>query len=82
MKFLDALLPEAAPVAQRDSFQFGGQTYGLTGDQGYTTLYGKNPVEPIQHSFEDYVRNGLFADGVIFAIELKRLAIFAEARFQ
>lgn len=49
---------------------------------GVQTTYGKNPAEPIGESFTDYVMGGLQNNGIVFALELKRLQVFSQARFQ
>ncbi len=49
---------------------------------GVQTTYGKNPAEPIGESFTDYVTGGLYGNGVIFSLELKRLQVFSQARLQ
>lgn len=45
-----------------------------------TSRFGQ-PVEDIENSFTAYVRQGYKNNGVIFAIILARLLLFAEARF-
>ena len=85
MRILDALLPQRS-TAERglaswaDSFvNFGGVgQFGLP----YTTLYGKQPAEPIGSNFADLVLGALQADGVVSAVEMVRMLVFAEARFQ
>ena len=49
---------------------------------GYTTTYGTHAAEPIGDTFTDYVLGGLAGNGVVWAIERVRLALFSEARFQ
>lgn len=61
-----------------NDWQLGGGNYPA----GVQTTYGKNPAEPIGDSFTDYVAGGLQGNGVIFALELKRLQVFSQARFQ
>jgi phage portal protein BeeE len=65
------------------TFNFQGNEYGgYLGPQGYTTTYGNEKAEPIPSNFEGLVRHALDADGVVAAVELVRLAVFSEARFQ
>lgn len=87
MKFLDAL---RGPQVQRSdlSFQdwinlFSQSQLQYQGQQlGYKTTYGKDPAEPIGNSFAGYVVGGLQSNGVVFSLELKRLQVFSQARFQ
>jgi hypothetical protein len=88
VKFLDALRPTvrrsttysmdawAAELYQRMLFE--GNQYPL----GFTTTYGRDPAEPIGESFAGYVQGGLKSNGIVFALELKRLQVFSQARFQ
>lgn len=88
MKFLDALRPKTATrsgaysmdqwVAELQHALFQGSRYPL----GFQTTYGRDPAEPIGNSFTGYVNAGLKGNGVVFALELKRLQVFAQARFQ
>lgn len=80
--------PDPGPAAlERASFQsfisdvikFQGMTYG-TG-QGFTTTYGATPAEQIANSFDGYV-GMLAANPIVWAVELKRFTVFAEARIQ
>lgn len=57
---------------------FGGNRYPL----GYSTTYANQKAEPIGSDFTGYVQGILKADGVVAAVELVRLMVFAEARFQ
>lgn len=84
MRLLDQFRHRPTEGVKRygDYFTFQGQSYSLPQPQGYSTTYSKTPVEPIEPTFADYVANGFGGDGVVFAVELKRLSIFAEARFQ
>jgi len=86
VRFLDALRPEkrsssmtmddfAAALAQ---MWFQGGQYPL----GYRTTYGRDPAEPIGNSFTGYVQHGLKGNGVVFALERKRVEVFSQARFQ
>ena len=83
MSLLDRIIPPRATVQgqKRDFFGFDGHSYPLQGG-GYSTTMGKTPVEPIEANFTDYVSSGFAGDGVVFAVEQKRLSIFSEARFQ
>lgn len=64
-----------------DVMKFGGNTYGLGGGSVVQSWSG-TPVEQIASSFAGYVTGGYAGDGVVFGVELKRLLIFSEARFQ
>lgn len=85
MKFLDALV-KTSGREQRYSFDqyvseyftFGGSQYPL----GYTTTYGQQKAEPISSDFAGYVQSALKSNGVVSAVELVRLSVFSEARFQ
>jgi phage portal protein BeeE len=89
MRILDALVPKRSAVTnaeQRysfdqwiaDYFQFGGNRYPL----GFQTTYGTQKTEPIGADFAGYVNGALKSNGIISAVELVRVSIFAEARFQ
>lgn len=80
----------AAPAAEKrygfgqwvsDVLKFGGNTYGLGGNPIATSWDG-TPVEKIAASFAGFVTGGYSADTVVFGIELKRMLIFSDARFQ
>lgn len=64
-------------LSDLSSFTFGGLSYPLVGltSMGSTT-------EEIEHSFAGYIAGAYKANGVIFAVELARLLLFTEARFQ
>jgi hypothetical protein len=62
-----------------DAIKFGGLTY--TGSP-IQTLYGKTPAEHIGSDFEGLVRGALQMSGPVSAVEMVRLLVFAEARFQ
>lgn len=88
MSILDAFVRTGSPKSEKrysfsdwasDYFTFGGHQYGLN---GYSTTYGQDKAEPIGNGFADYVRNALQSNGVISAVELVRMSVFAEARFQ
>jgi hypothetical protein len=49
---------------------------------GYHTTYGNLPAEPIGDSFAEYVNNAYKANGIVYACEMVRVKVFAEARFQ
>jgi phage portal protein BeeE len=55
---------------------FNGQRYLLSGGSG-----GWSKTEDLEHSFTSYVTNLYKSNGVVFAITLARLLLFAEARF-
>lgn len=86
MKFLDALvqrnqtLPYSMDqwISDMGSMLFQGRQYPL----GYTTTWGKEPAEQIGNNFAGYVQAGLKGNGVVFALERKRLEVFSQARFQ
>lgn len=87
MRLLDALVRTTPPASERRYsltdyagwLAFAGHNYPL---QGFTTSYGKTPVEPISADFAGYIAGALKSCGVVFAVELLRLSVFAEARFQ
>jgi hypothetical protein len=88
VSILDAFVRTSTPKAEKrysfnewanDMLIFGGHQYGLN---GYTTTYGNDKAEPIGNGFADYVRSALQSNGVISAVELVRMSVFAEARFQ
>lgn len=53
-----------------------------TGQGLVQTTYGTQLAEPIDHDMAGYVRGGLKGNGVIFGLELKRLQVFTQVRFQ
>lgn len=81
MRLLDAILPSPQPQRseRRSSFMFGG--YGYTGVPIQTT-WGKTPAEHIGTDFESMVRKAMQATPAVWSVELVRLSVFAEARFQ
>jgi hypothetical protein len=83
VKFLDALRPQ---VKRNDVNWYLDQINQqlLNGGMpfGYVTTYDKSPAEPIGHNFAGYVQHGLKSNGIIFALEQKRLQVFTQARFQ
>jgi hypothetical protein len=85
VKFLDAL---RAPSAKRSDLSFQDWINLFTQQQfngewpGYQMTYGKDPAEPIGNSFVGYVMSGLQGNGIVFALERKRLEIFSQVRFQ
>jgi phage portal protein BeeE len=89
VRFLDALLP-SSPARQREVTRYTPPSWMLDSyippgspfQPGYTTSYGHQPAEPIGDNFADYVTGGLAGNGVVWAIERVRLALFSEARFQ
>ncbi len=46
------------------------------------TWGGKDPAEPIGPNFADYVVGGMQSNGVVFALEQKRIQIFSQVRYQ
>jgi hypothetical protein len=61
------------------TFNFNGLTYGA---QGVQTTYGRTPTEPIADNFTGLVQGALRSNGVVAAVELVRVSVFSEARFQ
>jgi hypothetical protein len=61
------------------TFNFNGHTYGT---QGVQTSYGRDPVEPIGDNFTGLVQGALRGNSVVSAVEMVRVAVFSEARFQ
>lgn len=88
MKFLDALVRTRPASGDQhryafsdwlgDYFSFGGSQYPL----GYQTTWGTEKAEPIGDNFVGYVTGALRSNGVVSAVELARLMVFSEARFQ
>jgi hypothetical protein len=92
VRILDAILPTARTKPGRDlekrysfdqwandAIKFGGFTYGGSPVQ---TLYGKTPAEHIGSDFAGLVRGALQMSGPVSAVEMVRLMVFSEARFQ
>lgn len=84
MKLLDALVrpQEITRYTLSDYLQQVMQYGGMNDPLGYRTTYGNMPAEPIGESFVDYIHNAYRSSGPIFACQLVRLKVFAEARFQ
>lgn len=88
MKFLDALRGPKSVARNDQSFQdwislFSQNVMQTPGEwPGYQMTYGKDPAEPIGNSFTGYVAGGLQSNGIVFALERKRLEIFSQVRFQ
>lgn len=87
MSILDAFVRSPRRQEKRYSFSdWAQQMFTFQGHQystnGYSTTWGTTPSEPIGNGFADYVSNALQSDGVISAVELVRLSVFSEARFQ
>lgn len=88
MRALDALIPRSTPTAgggvERRFFGDLSDIYfdGLSPLAALATTYGVSPAEPIADRFAGYVHGALRADGVVSAVELVRLMVFSEARFQ
>lgn len=86
MRVLDALMPQRSenPYSlgqywnDLQYFMFGGHQYPF----GIKTTYTNEPAEPIGNDFTGYVQHGLKGNGVVFALERKRLEVFSQARFQ
>jgi hypothetical protein len=63
-----------------DFFGFGGGiSYQST---PVTTMYGKQPAEHIDSDFVGLVRGALQTSGPVSAVEMVRMLVFSEARFQ
>lgn len=60
-----------------DLFSFNGNQYPLYGQ----TTWGSQNADPISLEFMGFVDGALKADGAVSALELKRISVFAEARF-
>lgn len=56
---------------------YGGTQYPL----GFQTTYGKQAAEVVPNNFAGYVQAGLKVNGPIWALTLKRLQVFSQARF-
>jgi len=88
VRLLDALVPRSRSRQElrygltewiQDYLTFNGTGYGI---KGYTTTYGDEKAEPIGNGFQDYVQNALQSSGVISAVELCRIMVFAQAHFR
>lgn len=82
MKFLDALRGPSVRRTTLTDLELWMSLQAGNYPAGYQTTYGKDPAEPIGNSFADYVVGGLQSNGVIFALEQKRIQVFSQARFQ
>ena len=58
--------------------------HNLAPYSGYAplTTYGRTPVEPIPDNFAGYAASCFRGNGVVSAVELVRISVFSEARFQ
>lgn len=65
-----------------DSFKWGGNAYGLTGQPQVQTTWNKEVTEAAAPTFTGYSSAGFAGNGVVFAVIARRLALFSEARFQ
>lgn len=73
---------EVSRFTWSDYLQLAGQ-YGTQQDAlGYRTTYGNLPAEPIGETFTEFVNNAYRANGIVYACEMVRVKVFAEARFQ
>lgn len=70
MRLIDRLSPPAS------------QQRATISDTAYVTTYPGGPREQILNSFQSYVEDGYKANGVVFAVTMARLALFAQARFR
>jgi hypothetical protein len=60
-----------------EQFAYNGHNYS-----GYRTTYTNEPAEPIGADFVGLVDGALKSNGVVSAVELARVSVFSEARFQ
>jgi hypothetical protein len=79
VRFLDAILPPVRRAGRYESYTVGGNTYSGT---PVTMTWSKTPAEPIGSNFDQMVDGALKSDGVVSAVELVRMSVFSEARFQ
>lgn len=85
MRFLDAIAsPKAAKAESRYSFQeyVNDITQGFGSQSGLTTTWAGQPAEPIPSDFAGLVGSAMKSNAIIAAIELNRVSVFSEARFQ
>lgn len=83
MGMLDQIGREVALI-RRDAPDHGdvaNYASALPGAYGLNGLTGAG-VECAQGDFAGYLRTGLHGNGVVFGLELKRLQVFTQARFQ
>lgn len=73
---------EVARYTLSDYLQWITQNGGYQDPLGYRTTYGNLPAEPIGDSFAELVNNAYRANGIVYACEMVRVKVFAEARFQ
>lgn len=78
MKWLDAVIP--AKAERSLSMPYGSWQWS-SGPDIQTTWNGLK-ADPLGNEFADYVENGLKANGVIWALALKRFSVFSEMTFQ
>ncbi len=83
MKLFQALSARSAdPLSFQDwieYFNFGGIGHPILGSS--RTTLGEKQEEP-ESSFEGYVQGVYKSNGIVFSVELARLMLFSEARFQ
>lgn len=65
----------------QQALTFGGNSYTPGIGPGVTTLYGKNPAEPIGDDFTGYVLGALRGAGPVASVEWFRARVLSEARF-
>jgi len=89
VKLFDALFRRGSgPTAEVQRYTLSDylrqlmQVGGYADPLGYRTSYGNMPAEPIGETFVDYVHNAYRSSGVVYACQLVRMKVFAEARFQ
>lgn len=76
MGLLDLILP---PRSRATQYSAGGNTYS---GNPVTQTWTKTPAEPIGSNFDEMVTKALQASAVVSAVEMVRMSVFSEARFQ
>jgi phage portal protein BeeE len=62
-------------------YPFGNLVGGMQWPLGFNTTQGGGKTEQIQGSFQGLVQGAYARNGVVFAVEMARLSLFAQARF-
>lgn len=73
---------EVSRYTLSDYLQWAVEYGGQQDPMGYRTTYGNMPAEPIGETFAQYVHNAYQSNGIVYACEMVRVKVFAEARFQ
>ncbi|GAB1642543.1 phage portal protein [Krasilnikovia sp. MM14-A1259] len=73
---------DVARYTLSDYLQWSAEFGAMQDPMGYRTTYGNMPAEPIGESFVQYVNNAYRSNGIVYACEMVRVKVFAEARFQ